>query len=47
MMSLGKGVAISFSNKQKINTKSSTESELVSTNQAFSSILQTQHLIEA
>ncbi len=47
MMSLGKGVAISFSNKQKINTKSSTESELVGANQALSSILHMQHFIEA
>jgi hypothetical protein len=46
-MSLGKGAAISFSNKQKINTKSSTESELVSANQALSSTLHTQHFIEA
>jgi hypothetical protein len=29
MMSLGKGATISFSNKLKVNTKSSTESELV------------------
>jgi hypothetical protein len=41
MMSLGKGAAISFSNKQKINTKSSTELELVGANQALSSILHT------
>jgi hypothetical protein len=47
MMSIGKGVAISFSNEQKINTKSSTESELVGANQALSSILHTQHFIEA
>jgi hypothetical protein len=47
MISLGKGAAISFSNKQKINTKSSKESELVGANQALSSILHTQHFIEA
>jgi hypothetical protein len=41
MMSLGKGAAISFSNKQKINIKSSTELELVGANQALSSILHT------
>jgi hypothetical protein len=46
MMSLGKGADISFSNKQKINTKSSTESELVGANQALSSIIHTQHFIE-
>jgi hypothetical protein len=48
MMSLGKGATISFlSNKQKINTKSSTESELVGADQALSSILHTQYFIEA
>ncbi len=47
MMSLGKGAAISFSNKKKINTKSSTESELVSADQALSSIIHTQYFIEA
>jgi hypothetical protein len=41
MMSLSKGATISFSNKQKINTKSSTESELVGTDQALSCILHT------
>jgi hypothetical protein len=46
MMSLGKGAAMSFSNKQKINTKSSTESELVGADQALSSILHTRHFIE-
>ncbi len=30
MMSMGKGAAISFSNKHKLNTKSSSESKLVS-----------------
>ena len=29
MMSLGKGAALSYSEKHKLNTKSSTESELV------------------
>jgi hypothetical protein len=47
MISIGKGATISFSNKQKINTKSSTESGLVGANQALSSILHTQHFIEA
>jgi hypothetical protein len=47
MMSLRTGSAIIFSNKQKINTKSSTELELVGANQALSSILHTQHFIEA
>jgi hypothetical protein len=47
MMSLRKGATTSFSNKQKINTKSSTESELVSADQALSSILHTGYFIEA
>jgi hypothetical protein len=47
MMSRGKGATISFSNKQKINTKSSTEWELVGSNHTLSSILHTQHFIEA
>ncbi len=46
-MSLGKKVAISFSKKQKVNSKSSTNSELVSADQAFSSILHTRYFIEA
>jgi hypothetical protein len=47
MMLLAKGATASFSNKQKINTKSFTESELVGIDQALSSILRTQHFIEA
>jgi hypothetical protein len=49
MMSIGKGAAISFSIKQKLNTKSSTESELVGANQALSSILHTntRNVVEA
>jgi hypothetical protein len=47
MMSMGKGAAIGFSNKHKLNTKSSSESELVSANQALSSILHTGYFIEA
>jgi hypothetical protein len=47
MMSLGKGATISFSNKLKITTKSSTESELVGADQAPSSILHTRYFIEA
>ncbi len=46
-MSLGKGAAISFSNKQKINTKSSTKSELVGADQALTLILHTRYFIEA
>jgi hypothetical protein len=47
MMSLGKGAIISFLNKQKINSKSSTESELIGADQAFSSILHTRYFIKA
>jgi len=47
MLSLGKGSAISLSNKHKINTKSSTESKLVGVDQALPSILHTQNFIEA
>ncbi len=46
-MSIGKGAAIKFSNKQKNNTKSSMELELIGADQALSSILHTQHFIEA
>jgi hypothetical protein len=42
MISLCIGAAISFSNKQKINTKSFTKSEIVGTDQALSSILHIQ-----
>jgi len=47
MMSMGKGAAISFSNKHKINTKSSSESKLVSADQFLPSILHTGYFIEA
>jgi hypothetical protein len=47
MMSLGKGATISFSNQLKVNTKSSTESELIGANQALSSILHTHCFIKA
>jgi hypothetical protein len=47
MLSLGKGAIISLSNKHKINTKSSTESELVGVDQALPSILYTKNFIEA
>ncbi len=45
-MSLGKGAAISFSNKQKINPKSTNKPELFGANQAFSPILHTGYFIE-
>jgi hypothetical protein len=47
MMLMGKGAAISFSNKHKINTKSSSKSELISADQALSPILHTRYFIEA
>jgi hypothetical protein len=47
MMSLYKGATISFSNKLKIASKSSTESQLVGADQALSSIHHTCYFIEA
>jgi hypothetical protein len=47
MMSLGKGTVISFLNTHKINSNSSTESELIGADQALSSILHTRYFIEA
>jgi hypothetical protein len=47
MLLLGKGAAISFSNKHRINSKSSTESELIGADQALSSILHTRYFIKA
>ena len=40
-MSLGKGTAINVSTKQKINTKSSTEAELVGADDAMPYVLWT------
>jgi hypothetical protein len=47
MMSLGKGATISFSDKLKIATKSSTKSKLMGAYQALSFILHTGYFIEA
>jgi hypothetical protein len=47
LMSLGKGTTISFFNKLKVNTKNSTESELVGADQALASILHTHYYIKA
>jgi hypothetical protein len=47
MMSLGKGAVISKSSKQKINTKSSTETELVGTDDGLSPCLHSRYFIEA
>jgi Reverse transcriptase (RNA-dependent DNA polymerase) len=46
-MSLGQGCVYSMSTKQKLNTRSSTEAELVAVNDAMSKILWTRLFIEA
>jgi hypothetical protein len=46
MMSLGKSAVISFSNKQKINSKSSIESKLIGADQALSSTLHMRYVIK-
>ena len=47
MMSLGKGAAMSFSRKQKLNVRSSTEGELVGIDDALPLILWARYFIEA
>ena len=47
MMSLGGGACVSSSTKHKINTKSSTESELVAIDKAIPMILWCLYLVEA
>ena len=47
MMSLGKGAIMSYSSKQKINTKSSTESELVGADQLLSRVIWSLYFAEA
>ena len=47
LLTLGAGAILSSSNKQKINTKSSTESELVAVHDKSSDILWTRHFLEA
>ncbi len=46
-MSLGKGAIISGSTKQKINTRSSTETELVATDDYMPPLLWTNHFLRA
>jgi hypothetical protein len=45
-MSLGKGSVISMSKKQKINTRSSTESELVGADDAIPQMMWTRYFLE-
>ena len=47
MMTLGKGVISSSSGKQKLNTCSSTETELVAVDDKLPGVLWTRHFIEA
>jgi hypothetical protein len=47
MMSLGKGAAYGTSTRQKLNTKSSTEAELVAVNDVMPHILWTRYFLEA
>ena len=46
-LTLGKGVPIGVSTKQKINTKSSTERELVGTDDVMGHIIWTNYFLEA
>jgi hypothetical protein len=45
VMSMGKGAAYATSIKQKLNTKSSTEAELVSTNDVMPQVLWTRYFL--
>jgi len=47
MLSLGKGAVISFSRKQKLNVRSSTEGELVGIDDAIGVILWSKYFVEA
>jgi len=47
VMTMGKGAVISMSVRQKINTKSSTEAELVGVDDAMSQIVWTRNFMEA
>ena len=47
MMTMGRGALYSASNKQKLNTKSSTEAELVGVDDLMPQILWMQYLLEA
>ena len=47
MMTLGNGAAYCTSHKQKLNTRSSTESELVAVNDVLGQVLWTRYFLEA
>jgi hypothetical protein len=47
LLTLGQGAVTSISTKQKINTRSSTESELVSTDDIIAKVIWTKNFIEA
>jgi hypothetical protein len=47
VMIMGKGAIVSGSNKQKLNTKSSTEAELVGVDDFMSRILSVRYFVEA
>ncbi len=47
VMSMGKGAILSQSNKQKLNTKSSTEAELVAADEITNLLLWTKHFLDA
>jgi len=46
-MTLGKGTAYAASSKQKLNTKSSTEAELVAIDDSMAQVLWTRHFLAA
>ena len=46
-MSLGKGAVTSFSTKQKINGKSSTEEELIGVDDAMPKVLRSKYFVKA
>ena len=46
-MTMGKGAVISLSRKQKLNTRSSTEAELVAVDDCMAQVLWTRYFLEA
>jgi hypothetical protein len=46
VMSMGKGAVFATSTKQKLNTKSSTEAEIVSVNDAMPQLLWTRYFLQ-